>query len=170
MAEYELVDKITAARRQLKTAIQMFFEQKDPIAIHSLCWASYQILIDLCAHAGIEREIEDSQILKDMGKLNEVVAAMRKPHTFFKHSDRNPNSTVKFFPDATHLTLLMAYQYFYKLTQETLIEGQTLQMWFFLKYPDRVPIEWKQNLHKLSQSVSSNDFDVFLDLIKKDKN
>jgi hypothetical protein len=73
MFEYEIIDKTTAARRQLQTAILMFFEKKDAISLHTLGWASYQILIDLCQQAGIEREIEDSKILKEIGRLNEVI-------------------------------------------------------------------------------------------------
>jgi hypothetical protein len=90
---------------------------------------------------------------------------MRKPHNFFKHSDKDAGTTVKFFPDSNYLMLLMAYQYFFRLTQIELVEGRVLQMWFFLKYPDRAPEDWKPHLNKLSRTVTHKDFDVFLDLI-----
>jgi hypothetical protein len=169
MAEFEIVDKVGAVQRQLETAIWMFFERKDPIAIHSLGWAAYQILIDLCQIKGIEREIEDSAILKEMGKLNEVITAMRKPHNFFKHSDKDPDSTVKFFPDSNYPLLLMASQYFFKLTGNVLFEGQILRMWFCMKHPDRAPPEWEAGLNKVSKTINWNDYEFFLEVLNKNK-
>lgn len=169
MSEYEVVDKVGAARRQIITAIWMFFERKDPVAIHTLSWAGYQILIDLCAQKGIEREIEDSPILKEMGKLNEVVTAMRKPHNFFKHSDKDPNSTVKLFPDSNFLLLLMACQYFLKLTGDLFYEGRILQTWFYLKYPERSPKEWVGNINDAIKEINPNDYEFFLEALIKYK-
>lgn len=147
----------------------MFFERKDPVAIHTLSWAGYQILIDLCAQKGIEREIEDSPILKEMGKLNEVVTAMRKPHNFFKHSDKDPNSTVKLFPDSNFLLLLMACQYFLKLTGDLFYEGRILQTWFYLKYPERSPKEWVGNINDAIKEINPNDYEFFLEALIKYK-
>jgi hypothetical protein len=169
MSEYEIIDKISAARRQLKTAIWMFFERKDPVAIHTLSWAGYQILIDLCKQKGIEREIEDSPILKEMGVLNEVITAMRKPHNFFKHSDKEPSSTVKLFPDSNYLVLLMACQYFIKLTGDLFFEGKILQTWFYLKYPERSPKDWAGNFDKTVKTISPNDYEFFLEMLLKNK-
>ncbi len=169
MADYEVVDKNSAAKRQIKTAIWMFFERKDSVAIHTLSWAGYQILIDLCAKNGIQRQIEDSPVIKEMGKLNEVITAMRKPHNFFKHSDREPDSTVKHFPDSNYLLLLMACQYFSKLTGDLFFEGKVLQAWFCLKYPERAPKEWIGSLGKIAKIIDPNDYEFFLEMLLKNK-
>ncbi len=55
----EKVNKIEAARRQLVEAITLFFERRDPIAIHTLIGASHQILYDLAKGKG------DTSIFKD---------------------------------------------------------------------------------------------------------
>ena len=169
MAEYEIVDKLGAAQRQLKTAIWMFFEQKDPVAIHSLAWAAYQILIDLCELKEIEREIEDSSILREMGKLHEVITAMRKPHNFFKHSAIDPDSTVKFFPDSNYPLLLMSSQYFLKLTGDLFLEGRVLKIWFCIKHPERTPPEWQAGVSKMFETISPNDYEFFLEFLTKNK-
>ena len=165
-----MVDKIDAARRQLETAILMYFEKKDPIAIHSLAWAAYQILIDLCEINGVEREIEDSPILKEMGKLSLVITAMRKPHNFFKHSDKDPNSTVKFFPNSNYLLLVMACQYFLKLTGELFLEGRVMQIWFYLKHPERSPKDWVGSSDEIFKTVNPDDYGFFLEFLQSNKN
>jgi hypothetical protein len=45
-----VVTKLDAARRQLKTAIKLWFEDGDPVAIHTLIVAAYEI-IDILAGA-----------------------------------------------------------------------------------------------------------------------
>jgi hypothetical protein len=169
MNEYEVIDKGGAARRQLKTAIWMFFERKDPIAIHSSGWAAYQILIDLFRIKGVEREIEDSAILKEMGRLNELITDMRMPYNFFKHSDIDSDSTVKFFPDSNYPLLLMASQYFFKLIGGVLFEGRILKAWFCMKHPDRTSPEWEARLTKISYTINWNDYEFFLEVLSKNK-
>ena len=46
------VSKFDAARRQLETAIRLYFFQGDPISIHTLASAAAQILHDLSRHRG----------------------------------------------------------------------------------------------------------------------
>ena len=172
MQEYEIIDKVSAVRRQLKTVIWMFFERKDQIAIHTITWAAYQILIDMCEQKGVQREIEDSEILIELGRLNEVITAMRKPHNFFKHSDRDLDETIKFFPDSNYPLILMCCQYFSKLTGDLFIEGKIFQCWFFLKHPERVPKDfgsWGLKLHNISKTISFNDYDFFIELLLKSK-
>jgi len=169
LADYEVVDKISAASRQIKTAIWMHFERKDSVSIHTLSWAGYQILIDLCAKNGIQREIEDSPILKEMGKLSEVITVIRKPHNFFKHSDKDIDSTVKHFPDSNFIILLMACQYFSKLTGDLFFEGRILQAWFCLKYPEHAPKEWISNLDNIAKIINPNDYEFFLEMILRNK-
>lgn len=170
MIEYEIVDKISAARRQLISAIYMFFERKDSIAIYSLSWDAYQILTDLCKQKGIQREIEDSEILNEISKLSEVITAMRKPRNFFKHSDReSDDATIKFFPDASYLILASSCQYFLKLTGDLFYEGRLFQWWFLLKHPDRAPQDWEIKLGEASKIISFNDYELFLEVLLKNK-
>ncbi len=169
MQEYEIIDKICAARRQLQVAIWMFFERKDPVAIHTITWAAYQILIDICKQKGIQREIEDSEVLKEMGRLNEVITAIRKPHNFFKHSENDSDASIKFFPDSNYPLLMMSCQYFLKLTGDLFIEGKVFQCWFCLKHPERAPEAWGLMLNQVSKAISFNDYEFFIEMLSKNK-
>jgi hypothetical protein len=42
------VNKLDAARRQIDTAICMLFAEDDPVAVHTLVCAGWQVLRDLC--------------------------------------------------------------------------------------------------------------------------
>src|SRR5437660_11025323 len=97
-AAFQTIAKLDAAERQLAQAIRLFFDRGDEIAVHTLASAAYQVLSDLCAKRGIAREIEDSEILAEIGVKGEFIAAMRKPQNFFKHADRDAEDTVRFSP------------------------------------------------------------------------
>ena len=44
-----IITKLEAARRQLESAIFLYFEEKDPVSIHTLTAAAYNILRDISA-------------------------------------------------------------------------------------------------------------------------
>lgn len=55
MAQAEFrVAKLDAAKRQLETAIRLYFASADPVSIHTLTAAAYQLLLDLNKKAGGE--------------------------------------------------------------------------------------------------------------------
>jgi len=39
-----MISKLDAARRQLATAITLWFEDRDPVSIHTLVFAAYEII------------------------------------------------------------------------------------------------------------------------------
>jgi hypothetical protein len=51
------VSKIEAALRQLETAIQLYFSDGDPISVHTLTAAAYNVLRDVTARTGTDRII-----------------------------------------------------------------------------------------------------------------
>jgi hypothetical protein len=50
----EIITKLDAARRQLRTAVTLFFQHGDEVAVHTLTAAAHQILIDLLKPQGGE--------------------------------------------------------------------------------------------------------------------
>lgn len=42
------ISKIEAVKRQVNTAIQLYFHQMDPVAIHTLTCAAHEILVCMC--------------------------------------------------------------------------------------------------------------------------
>jgi hypothetical protein len=85
------ISKIDAARTQLGTAIELWFQDKDPASIHTLAAASYQIVHDIKVKRGIGRGLlYDSRMVRDEYR-RDWIAAMKKHQNFFKHADRDPD-------------------------------------------------------------------------------
>jgi hypothetical protein len=162
---FHIISKLDAAERQLRQAVRLFFQRGDDVAIHTLAAASYQIISDLCKHKGIQREMEDSSILEGMGVKGEVLAAVRKPQNFFKHADKDPEGNVRFNPLLNACLIMYAVQYFYSITGKQFPEGQVFRVWFFLRFPDRMPPDVKALFSKIPNVASPDDYTLFLDLI-----
>jgi hypothetical protein len=90
------VTKLDAARRQLETAIILWFHDGDPVSIHTLAAAGYQIVYDLNMHRGGAPMMRDSPSIRPEYLL-EWRKIMSRYGNFFKHADKDPKRTV-FFP------------------------------------------------------------------------
>jgi hypothetical protein len=87
------VTKIGAARSQLIEAIRLFFEQRDPVSIHTLVGASLQILHDHIDDVSIvwDKNLflhKDTIFIKDEYR-KEWHAKVNEARNFFKHADRD---------------------------------------------------------------------------------
>lgn len=162
---FHTISEFDAAERQLRQAVRLFFQRGDEVAIHTLAAAAYQIISDLCKHMGIQREIEDSPILEQMGVKGEVLAAIRKPQNFFKHADKGSDGTVRFNPLLSACLIMYSVQYFYAISGKQFQEGEVFRTWFFLRFPDRMPPEARILFSKNPNIVSPDDYTLFLDLI-----
>jgi hypothetical protein len=162
---FHTISKLEAAERQLRQVVRLFFQRGDDVAVHTLAAAAYRITSDLCNLKGIKREFEGSLILEEMGVRGEALVAMREPQNFFKYADKDPQGTVQFNPMLSVCLILSAVQYFYLITGKQFPEGQVFRVWFFLKFPDRVPNDAKALFSKIPKEVNSDDYALFLELI-----
>src|ERR1051325_9856601 len=108
MTQHFTVSKIEAARRLLETAIQLYCSDGDPISVHTLTAAAYNVLRDVTAQTGT-----DPMILR--GKMLEYVRAPYKrminaevnaAEDFFKQTDLDDRTTLDFDLDATELMIM----------------------------------------------------------------
>ena len=104
------VSKLDGARRQLDGAIQLWFSDGDPVAIHTLVCAAHQIIEDLNKKRGdISVHLEEIA-RKTFGpeSLEDVLRQIKGPMTFFKHANRDPDNILEFNPDLSELFILLA--------------------------------------------------------------
>lgn len=87
--EGKWIDKIEVVRRQLAEAVRLFFEQRDPIVIHTIIAAAHQILIDLGRAKGVSSIVKNCQDL-DAEARRERIRLLNGPYNFFKHADNDP--------------------------------------------------------------------------------
>jgi hypothetical protein len=135
MTERLKIGKLDAARRQLETAILLYFNSADPVSIHTLAAAAQGILQHLGSHESSPMLLERSlaQIPKELA--DEIRTSIRKPQNFFKHADQDPDEVIEFAPALTEFTLLDAVAKYLELTGELTLMLRAYEKWFPVLHP-----------------------------------
>jgi hypothetical protein len=80
------VTQLQAASSQLDTAIELWVLDKDPISIHSLCFAAHQIVHDINRKKKGRPLLMDSPLIPKE-RQQEFVNAVKHFPNYFKHAD-----------------------------------------------------------------------------------
>lgn len=127
------VEKLDAARRQLETAVRLYFSESDPVSIHTLTSAAYQILSD------VNRARGGSPMLKEQiptwvrpDATEESKKRLNEAANFFKHADRDHDGVLEFVPGQTELLLYDAVRKYRELTGESVPILGVYDAWFWL--------------------------------------
>ena len=91
------VTKPDAARRQLRTAIELWFNDGDPVSIHVLAFSAYEIIHTLSRRKGAKNLLYDSSLTKE-GARKQVNVALKMAAGFFKHAQKDPDNSLEFSP------------------------------------------------------------------------
>ncbi|HXW39863.1 MAG TPA: hypothetical protein VEK75_01575 [Xanthobacteraceae bacterium] len=101
------ISKLDAARRQLRTAITLWFTDGDPVAVHALAFAAYEIFHTVSKKRDPYRRdlLLDSDMIKDEYR-REWHDLVKKAAVFFKHADRDPEAILDFLVDSNDWFIL----------------------------------------------------------------
>jgi hypothetical protein len=101
------IKKLEAARRQMHTAITLWFADGDSVSVHTLACAAHQIVHDINKKNKGAELLLDSSVIRDEFR-KQYFSEMRKAMRFCEHadSDPDPNGTVEFAPAITDLFIL----------------------------------------------------------------
>lgn len=146
------ISKLDAAKRQLDTAINLYFKDADPVSIHTLTAAAHQILMDLAKIEGIKSFMKDTSIIRK-GKEKEFLAMINEAENFFKHAEKDPRGLLKFSPGETEALLLDAVEMYMQVTKEMPEDMSIYRVWFLLKNPEIVSDEIKKQLKEKNTNV-----------------
>lgn len=137
MIQELVVTKYDAAKRQLETAVLLYFNEMDPVSTHTLAAASYNILRDINAKKG-----GNPMMLKDDAAkfvrtelVVEFKKKMNEAENFFKHADRDHNKSIVFRPAFTEFFLLGAIHKYRELTSESVPLFQLFDTWHMIVNP-----------------------------------
>lgn len=120
--------KIDAAKRQLEAAIILFFDDGDPIAIHTLVCAAYDVLDGINQHRGGKEMFVKRQYVKLPGKPTR--GDINEYQNFLKHADKDPEGTLDFFPILTEPILADACKTYRLLANEENPFFGVFERWF----------------------------------------
>lgn len=90
------ITKLDAARRQLRTAIELWFADGDPVSIHTLLSAAYQIVHDLNRKNKGPALLYDATFIRKE-RRSAFVYAIKSASYFMKHADRGKMGKAKTF-------------------------------------------------------------------------
>jgi hypothetical protein len=132
------ISKLDAAKRQLETVIRLYFSNGDPVAIHTLTAAAYNVLRDVTSRRGAEPMLVKDKMLDSLKSQHKqaIIQKINEAENFFKHAHRDHESTLDFNPDASEFLLVDACSQYEKLTGEVPPLFIVYRTWFMASRPD----------------------------------
>ncbi len=146
------ISKLDSARRQLDTAINLYFKNAEPVSIHTLTAAAHQILMDLSKLEGIKSIIKDPLFIKEESR-KEYLKIINEAENFFKHAEQDPQALLKFNPEQSEFLLLDAIEMYMQLTKEMPEDMTIYHVYFRLKYPEIISDETKKQLKEKNINI-----------------
>lgn len=136
MAECFKISKLDAARSQLETAIMLYFNEADPVSIHTLAAASYEILQDLSSNTKRPTFLDQSLAILPQDLRKKIRDEARKPQNFFKHARKDVEASIEFVPGLTEWTLIDATAKYIDLADNDSLMLRVYVTWFTARYPE----------------------------------
>jgi hypothetical protein len=171
MPRTEVVTKLDAARRQLATAIELWFHDKDEVSIHALAFASYEVIDAVSKKRGRTQDlIFDAAIVKDQYRT-EFKDFVKKSANFFKHADRDPDAIIEFQLELTRMFILFAILGLHSIGISPSKHELAFTWWICLNHPEMlthkghdfitksIPVDALDEIRSLTKGEF---FDVFL--------
>ncbi len=140
------ISKLDASKRQLDTAINLFFKQADPISTHTLTAAAHQLLMDIGRSANIKSVIKENPFIKKE-YFKEYIRKVNEAENFFKHANMDSNALLKFNSEQTEYLLLDAVEMYMQLTSERPEDMSIFRIWFLCKYPNYISPDIQERLN-----------------------
>jgi len=130
------VTKLDAARSQLRTAIELWFSEEDPISIHTLAFASHEIIHRLYRNAGNRDLMYDSSLIKEEFRAD-YARMLKGTAAFLKHASNedNPNSTTELNTSINHTFLTMSVVALLRMKIEMHETELALNFWNIIHHP-----------------------------------
>ncbi len=146
------IAKLDAAKRQLDTAINLFFKEADSVSMHTLTAAAHQILMDLAKLKGAMSFIKTPTLIKkEMQK--KYLYVINEAENFFKHAAKDSDKLLEFNPEQTEFLLLDAVEMYTQLTKEAPEDMSIYRMWFFIKHPEIISDETRKGIEAKNLSI-----------------
>ncbi|MBB4370108.1 hypothetical protein GGD63_002901 [Bradyrhizobium sp. cir1] len=134
-----IITKLDAARRQLATAIRLWFRSGDAVSIHTLAFAAYEVIHFISIHRDKYRRdlLFDSDLIKDEHRA-EFNKLIRSPANFFKHADRDPDGAIEYDPVASEAFILFAILGLATIKEPSSDEEAAFMFWRYFHHPDQL--------------------------------
>ena len=154
-----LISKFDAGRRQLKTAIRLWFEDDDPVAIHTLAAAAYEILHNLSRRKGGKDLLFDAKAVnEDYRKA--FVKKIKSTAQFFKHADRDPDGVIELSTLNTETFMMYSLVALNRMGEKLMMGENAMLSWISFSNPQIIAEDVRKN-------IPANVFEQFASLTKR---
>ena len=161
-----LQTKATVVQSQLGEAIKLFFERRDPVSIHALVGAAYQIMRDVANKNQIPyRCVIESMPRKGGVSENESYQAIFKPRNFFKHAYKDSHIALDFDPMENELWLFDACILYGQVFGKPFRPVDAYWAWYQCKHPETTEFLSVPAVSRLANvlKIEATDYEFFLD-------
>lgn len=158
----QTLTKIDAARRQLVTAIKLFFAEGDTVSVFSLAANAWEIVDALCCRSGVESLSRQTQGNLRAGEKLKRDYINEPYRNFFKHADRDPDASVDFNERDAEAVMMLAVEDYLQLRGAAPIEFQVYQAWYLARHPHAVAEEKADEISGTLVNIFP-DFDILDD-------
>jgi hypothetical protein len=130
------IDKVEVARRQLITAIRLFFEEADRVSVHTLVASCHQILVDVGGKKGIYGAMKSAKVLQG-DYAQDYLRSINGVFNFMKHADRDGEKQINIAPLSRFTSdfLMDAILLMRSISGVIPTEGKVFWIWFVTAYP-----------------------------------
>ena len=127
-----IVSKIEAAVAQIKTAVELYFSNGDPIAIHVLTMSSNDVMRSMMKHVHDISMMREFEFLATKDARKQARDAVNEAYNAFKHSDKDPDprGLILLNPKATEILLFESCYYVEKLQPVPILLLKLYIAWF----------------------------------------
>jgi len=149
------ISKLDAAKRQLETAVRLYFSEADPVSIHTLIGAAHTLFADISRQENAPRMLLKDELLDQIkpeyhAKFRKMV---NRAQNFFKHADQDARETLDFDPGQSELLLIDCCRQYYRLAGEYPVLCQVYQAWFFMNNQDLFSPALKNQIDRLGNPI-----------------
>jgi hypothetical protein len=124
------ISKLDAARRQLETAVALYFHEGDPASIHTLVGAAYELLLTLSEKVGEQGTIKQwmAEYIKP-DRMKEIHRALNAARNCFKHADADADAVLDYDPKQADYFMMDACWAYRRLSGERLPLFGVFEAW-----------------------------------------
>lgn len=128
--------KLEIAKNQLETAIRLYFSENEPVSIHTLASAAYNVIKDLNKHKKGEAMLAKEKFIDNIKSEHkqEISKKINEAENYFKHADNDPEGILTNFSiSITELFIYDACCTYHVLSNELPPLFKVFKSWYMLK-------------------------------------
>lgn len=129
------VTKLDAAKRQLRTAIRLWFEGVDPISVHVLAFSAYEIVHTLFKRKGLRGLLFDNARIREEYR-SEWAKRIKAAASFFKHAQKDPDAALEFWTPANEILILFSLRGLAEMGEPPELEWSAFSHWYAMQHPE----------------------------------